>query len=288
MRNGTIEFFRFVFAICIVLCHTSTFYQICGGGAIGVEFFFIVSGFLLCKKYVDFDKPKISYRNIMKKKVGHIYVEYATSVMLAFILTQIVFFESYESALHGFGIYFENLFFMGGILGFPTDAILNLNWWLITMFIAMMLSLPLLKKASDMYLYILCPICSLVIYGYLSHAYGGLLVVMEYAFGSDFIYAGWLRALADFCMGGISFVVYNILSHMRLSEWKKRILTFLEMFGYIFVVYIGLSSSILRIPNLGFVAVVLLTLSIAISFSEKSYLYDKLQTNICFIGGGQV
>lgn len=285
MRNGTIEIFRFVFAICIVLCHTSTFHQICGGGAIGVEFFFIVSGFLLCKKCINCHNNEINYRNIIKKKVGHVYVEYAVSVLLAFVLTQSLLFDSYRSLLKGAGIYLGNLFFMGGILGFPTDAVLNVNWWLITMFMVVMLSLPIIKKSEELYLYIFCPICSLIIYGYLSHIYGGLLVVMELAFCSDFVYTGWLRALADFCMGGISFIIYDVLLHVRLSECKKKLLTFLEIFGYVFVVYVGLSSLILKIPYLSFISVAFLTTSIAISFSEKSNLYDFCNKNICLWGG---
>ena len=51
-RNGTIDFFRFVFAAGIVFYHARPLIQqelfVCG--YIGVEFFFLVSGYLLMKK----------------------------------------------------------------------------------------------------------------------------------------------------------------------------------------------------------------------------------------------
>lgn len=47
MRNGMIDFMRFVFIIAVVLHHSVLFYAPIIDGYIGVEFFFIVSGYLL-------------------------------------------------------------------------------------------------------------------------------------------------------------------------------------------------------------------------------------------------
>lgn len=46
-RNGMIDFMRFVFCILIVLEHSELFRGRMLAGYIGVEFFFIVSGWLL-------------------------------------------------------------------------------------------------------------------------------------------------------------------------------------------------------------------------------------------------
>lgn len=48
-RNGIIDFMRFVFCILIVLDHATLFRGRMVAGYIGVEFFFIVSGWLLMK-----------------------------------------------------------------------------------------------------------------------------------------------------------------------------------------------------------------------------------------------
>ena len=61
LRNGKIEFFRFFFSIAVLLFHLEKYIlgeSKCGGdiglslfvhGAMGVEFFFLVSGFLMAK-----------------------------------------------------------------------------------------------------------------------------------------------------------------------------------------------------------------------------------------------
>lgn len=48
-RNGIIDFMRFVFSILVVLEHTFLFRGRMLAGYIGVEFFFIVTGWLLMK-----------------------------------------------------------------------------------------------------------------------------------------------------------------------------------------------------------------------------------------------
>lgn len=53
MRNGNIELLRFMFCMCVVLYHA----WVGPGGYIGVEFFFMVTGFFLAKK-VDIQREK--------------------------------------------------------------------------------------------------------------------------------------------------------------------------------------------------------------------------------------
>lgn len=53
MRNGNIELLRFMFCMCVALYHA----WVNPRGFIGVEFFFIVTGFFLAKK-VDIQRKK--------------------------------------------------------------------------------------------------------------------------------------------------------------------------------------------------------------------------------------
>ena len=285
MRNGTIEFFRFIFAICIMLCHMYPFYAMYWGGAIGVEFFFIVSGFLLCKKIYDCKKTSaLTPWKIIWKKISAIYVEYLVAIWSAFIITRI-FFPSFDdmSFNQAIAMYLCNSFFMGGILGFPTDAILNLNWWLITMFMALTVIIYLIKTSKEAYLYIFCPFFCLIIYGYLSHTYGVILVVMDKAFGGDFIFIGWLRGLADLCMGGISFVIYQYIVSNNI---ERRLLTIIELLGYGFTIFAVLSRLLDTMPYISFLIVIFLSISVGVSFSAKSMLYGIMQKNVCALGGG--
>ena len=85
-RNGEIDILRFVFIVLIILGH------IMNGSLlnlhiknnlvadIGVEFFFIVTGYLLCKHYIEVDQyveidnyPEHIWKYILKK-ASYIYI----------------------------------------------------------------------------------------------------------------------------------------------------------------------------------------------------------------------
>lgn len=59
---GKIGLMKFIFALTILARHIGARYTegnfLFGAGSIAVEFFFIVSGFLFCKKYINYDKKE--------------------------------------------------------------------------------------------------------------------------------------------------------------------------------------------------------------------------------------
>ncbi len=64
VRNGELDFFKFLFAIVIFLYHCRSFADtgetiILRNGSYAVEFFFIVSGFSLYPVFNGFQKRKI-------------------------------------------------------------------------------------------------------------------------------------------------------------------------------------------------------------------------------------
>ena len=67
-HNGTIALWKFIYCIMIIIYHTSLHIELEGKidfkyGAIGVEFFFLVSGYLLGKK-------ALNYKNLEKQNLG--------------------------------------------------------------------------------------------------------------------------------------------------------------------------------------------------------------------------
>lgn len=92
MINGEIELFRFIFSICVLLYHFRIDYnfELFASGAIGVEFFFIVTGVLLAKsvKEIQIDRNRIPYYtwSFLLRKISKFYPYYIIGV-----ITQLLF-----------------------------------------------------------------------------------------------------------------------------------------------------------------------------------------------------
>lgn len=76
-HNGIISFWKFMFCIMIVIFHvTCNMYsegKLMQNGRIGVEFFFLVSGYLMAKKALNRKKQKIS---IAQETVQYIWKKF--------------------------------------------------------------------------------------------------------------------------------------------------------------------------------------------------------------------
>ena len=88
-RNGNIDLMRFVFCLIIILYHINNrldlnppfglsekYFSFCGEGRIGVEFFFIVSGYLLAvtaKKNYSTNSIAASTKSFMYRKTMSIF-----------------------------------------------------------------------------------------------------------------------------------------------------------------------------------------------------------------------
>ena len=80
-RNTCIDFLKFIFALIIVCYHTTGFYNmgshsLCVSGYIGVEFFFIVSGYLLANKADREKNADIYEANIKMTAIKNSFITY--------------------------------------------------------------------------------------------------------------------------------------------------------------------------------------------------------------------
>ena len=83
-HNGIISLWKFIFAIVIVLFHSNSYFSpekrlFMSGGYIGVEFFFIVSGFYLAKNIQN--ENKSSNNNIGLETIKYIWKTHIYAVI---------------------------------------------------------------------------------------------------------------------------------------------------------------------------------------------------------------
>lgn len=111
-KNGSIEFFRFLFMSILVIWHGG-FHQYVHHGYLVVEFFFILSGYLIYKSFVNHRKGTLQYT---VDRIKRTYFEYAFACILAFGLYIV------RSLYTG-----EAFFVFGGILKFISELLLLQN-----------------------------------------------------------------------------------------------------------------------------------------------------------------
>ncbi len=215
-RNGEIDVLRFIFIVLIILGH------IIKGSLlnlniesklvadIGVEFFFIVSGYFLCKhyyyvgRYVEIDKyPEHIWKYILKK-ASYIYIYIIINVVL-YIIIRIVFLKE-NIIVNIFNILMDlpMLLFINIPLHQTGTLYFTGQWFLSAMFVATFIIYTLLMYKKDVFIKVLSPITTIFLYGYMAWKYK---TIVSINLKSDFIDGAVLRALAGISLGVLAYYV---------------------------------------------------------------------------------
>lgn len=110
MKIKSIEVWRFLFACSIVLCHSMYLPQNYNGvnlhvNSLGVEFFFILSGFLMARSVFKIDEPCM---NIGKETVQFI-LKKLKPIYIVFLIAAVI--ELLSSVFIRRSFYFKNIVF---------------------------------------------------------------------------------------------------------------------------------------------------------------------------------
>lgn len=104
------------------------------------------------------------------------------------------------------------------------------------------------------------------IYGYIFKNNGHLAIINP--LGNSIIYSGVLRGIAGISLGGICYKLCKLLKTSNLSKNGRILISMLEVVGYIgSIVLMGINYKV----RLDFLILILITISIIITFSKKSY-----------------
>ena len=212
-RNGKIELFRFVFCIIIILYHiggdfwsgkeffngTLSFF---GNGRTGVEFFFLVSGFLAAKSAYKLSQNrqqsigKCTY-DFMFRKIKSVFIPHIIVCILA-----VVYLALYSEKLF-YDIFkrLPSLLFLERT-GIGEKPFVAVEWYLASMFFALVIIYPLLLKSYDFTAKVIAPAGSAFLIGYLIHNYG---MLPNKWCESAFTYSSNLRAVAVILLGVFCF-----------------------------------------------------------------------------------
>lgn len=270
-RNGTIEFMRFVMAVVIVLGHTGVFnVWVARGGYIPVEFFFMVTGYLMYKKVSSFERTDLigeSTHKMLCKKIGGFYIEFILSTIIAIVLLHSFFYQTRPNIDQFFSLFIGDVFLLQ-IWGFPCYAATGILWYLSSMMSGLLILVPLIMRFRDCFIHVIAPFLVLMIYGFMVSTWGNIPHIMEPVFGGA-VHIGLVRGIAGMMLGCELFYITEKIQNIDFSLTGKVMLTIGEIIGYVGTICIAIKQG--DPSNLDFLMVFLLAMGICISFSEKSF-----------------
>ena len=308
-RNGKIELLRFLFAIMVVCLHTITrtmagnqayagelrpggFSFVPGvHGAMAVEFFFLLSGFLMAKSVFKtiarngnaISEKELAYETwIFEKKK---YLSVFPYHVVAYALAAIGFVLSNDYGLLKAAVKLVKSvpnFLLTYMIGTATEKPVTVNppmWYISVMIISMLFIYPFLRKYYRKVTHVVGPVIAVVIIGYLffkTHSLIGVLKVLLFG------YKGLFRGFAEILLGCTAFEISRWLEKKEIKPVGRVLLTVFEALAYITVL---LYSCTTLNTNYEFVMLALLFMAIPVTFSNQTYLNKLFSNKFCYFLG---
>ena len=173
MRIKSIEVWRLVFSLLIVLCHATAIPWLTGSNmifksaSIGVEFFFVLSGFLMAssadRQEIRLGLGSDTWQFIWKKAKG-IYPCYFCALVLE-LLGGVLRNRPYTLDDVPYMIWDILFLRVAGLQGPKIDMLVGASWYLCAMLLAMWILYPIALKYKDMFLKVIAPLLAIFILG---------------------------------------------------------------------------------------------------------------------------
>ena len=292
-RNGKIEWMRFVFSILIVLFHINLeiwggkqtfgdYFSLSGRGRIGVEFFFVVSGYLMAatafrnqKKAGSLGKETVQF---MTKKLYGIWPWHLVAFTLLFIAVCVCEQRGIKEIAVLFFRTLPNLFLVQKV-GIPSYSIMTVEWYLCSMLVGMFILYPLCRRYYDTMTRIVSPLAGLILTGFLTQVYGCLSNTKQWI---GIVPKTQVRAIAGLCFGMMAFEIARYVAQMTLTKKQRLLATVVENGCYIAVILFASSQMSLKYESFALLA---LTVAVTLTFSNAPYGIEKMQNwFIYFLG----
>ena len=269
-KNGELEFFRFLFSVIIVLHHSRYLVGdkncIFLGGALAVEFFFILSGCLMAQ---SIEKERISHADtshigkdtfyFIKRKVNGFFPQILFAWITAFTVTAIASDGSLKDNINSFINGFWELTIVK-MVGISTGGSVNgVVWYISSMLLCMALLYPLIRKFPDVMYHIVIPLVVLLGYGWLCQMYGSPR-------GGPETYKADVRALSGISTGVICYQVAIKLKKVQLNSLGKAFMSVIKWSCYIAsIIYMHMVYA----TKQDYFYIFLIAIAIIISYSQQ-------------------
>lgn len=285
-KNYAFEFYRLLFACAIFIMHMEEYRNydppkgMFSGGYLGVEFFFILSGFLMMAKN-DRDRmaavqegagEKLAVRYLLSR-YQRLMPHYWLAIGLHLLICALLYpkFDFKKTLLRGFNdILALQTFWRPGNID-------SVYWFVSALLWASALVYYLLLKKRNFCMYVAFPLGLLIFMGWLYRGYGGISVYND----DKFFMGTFWRAFFELAFGC---VLYQIYMKIRHYKWNPVAMTFLEV-GVLSVIIITMWFTYLDYTD--FIMVFVIGALVLITALNAGYLTKFLNHKV-FAGCGAI
>lgn len=274
-RNGGIDIMRVVFCFIIIFYHINnrvdfplfenfTFFK---NGKIGVEFFFLVSGFLLAAdaRSLSGETVKLTQRYI-KKKLLYILPYHLPAFFITLAALLIIERPAGKEALFERVVNsLPNLFFIEKS-GIRNQAVISAEWYIGAMLLMMLIIYPLVLQYRERFTRLAAPIITIILIGYMIHSNNKLGGMERFLIG-DMIPKAYIRAFAEMTGGVFCYEAAQKLKTVRFSKPDRIALSFAELVCYVLPIGYAVSGWNVHYEAYAFYS---LCIAVTLSFSGLS------------------
>lgn len=282
-RNGTIDFLKFVFAVIVIIFHGSGYFtddasmQIFKSGRLGVEFFFLVSGYMMAVSAEKTIGQKWSGGGQKVNNIGcstYCFIKNKIKRLLPEIwVAWVISFAAYHVVEKNYGLFDILCDFVKAIpelllieqSGIMWKSYNGVTWYISAMIFVMIILYPLILKYRDTFYYIFAPVIFCFLLGFLFQTFGKLTKPAVY---SSIAFRGFIRGFAEIAGGCICYKVSCKLKTYNYTKGMKILFGVIE-WGLYFasIVYMFFHAA----SKYDFIIVLFLAVSITITLSQSSY-----------------
>ena len=288
-KNGRVEFLRFIFTLGILFFHIHKRFAVDGNisigikgiyffnhGYIGVEFFFLVSGYLLAASAYAKSNMPCQYigtetAKMMWKKIKNVFPYHLFAIILTVIVNGYFLHNTAKGRIAYAIDSWASLFFVQ-IFGFDSSWVNKLTWYLDVWLVVTFIFWYFLRKHYDVFVKIVCPLIALFGLGYMSHEYHSLAGIDGW---TGHFYKCFLRGLGEMALGCSAYSFTRQLNKINFTMAGKRILAVLELACYLLVLRYAVTGVD---PKYSFVTLFIMCVGLILTFSDVNpchRIFDK-------------